>query len=354
MGNEIEVNYEIPEIIDEPGTWIGPEIQAAESWVYQLTNEDSAEIDAALRSLEDKNIEIPFSSEQFLLPTFAAKIDRFLDDIENGLGMALLRGLPRDKYTDEECAKIYWGIGAHFGNPVSQNSRGHRLGDVWDEGKSYDDPTARGYQTNQKMDFHTDLMPVDVLGLLCLRQSKSGGESALVSALTIHNVLKKERPDLLEELYGNFNMDWRGEEPEGEKPYFTIPMVSHAKGRTTSRFVSRQYFESTSRFGDEAALKEGQREALNLVQEIANRPELRITMMMQEGDMQFINNHTILHARSAFEDHDDPTLKRHLLRMWIAVDDARRRPLSDALAARYDWVKRGGFPEKQEHAATQS
>jgi len=102
MGNEIEVNYEIPEIIDEPGTWIGPEIQAAESWVYQLTNEDSAEIDAALRSLEDKNIEIPFSSEQFLLPTFAAKIDRFLDDIENGLGMALLRGLPRDKYTDEE------------------------------------------------------------------------------------------------------------------------------------------------------------------------------------------------------------------------------------------------------------
>ena len=196
-------------------------------------------------------------------------------------------------------------------------------------------------------------MPVDVLGLLCLRTSKSGGESAIVSALTVHNVMKKERPDLLEALYGDFNMDWRGEEPEGEKPYFTIPMISRADGRTTSRFVSRQYFESTAHFGDELAWMDAQQEALNFVQEIANRPELRLTMMFQEGDMQFVNNHTILHSRTAFEDYEEPELKRHLLRMWIAVDDEHRRPLSAALSDRYEWVKRGGFPEKQGHAAEQ-
>jgi len=341
----------IPEVIDEPGAWVGPDIQAAESWIYHLSDEELAEIDSALNHIKAQNLEIPFAAEQFPLPKLSSRLDDILDSIENDLGLALLRGLPRDRYSDDDCAKIYWGIGSHFGNPVSQNSRGHRLGHVRDEGKSYDDPTARGYQTNQKMDFHTDLLPVDVLGLFCLRTSKSGGESALVSALSVHNVLYEERPDLLEILYGNFNMDWRGEEPEGEKPYFTVPMISQAGGKITSRYVSRQYFESTSRFGDDIGWTDEQRDALNFVQEIANRPELRLTMMFQEGDMQFVNNHTTMHSRTAFEDFDEPKLKRHLLRMWIAVDDKKRRPLSEALSDRYEWVRRGGFPEKQEHAA---
>jgi alpha-ketoglutarate-dependent taurine dioxygenase len=338
----------------EPGAWVGPEIQAAESWIYHFSVADIAEIDAALERVKREGNEIPFGAVQFPLPNLSVVLDQQLEKIENGLGMALLRGLPRERYSDDECQKIYWGIGSHLGNPVSQNSRGHRLGHVRDEGKSYDDPTARGYQTNQKMDFHTDLMPVDVLGLFCLRTSKSGGESALVSALTVLSELQKERPDLLKELQGNFNLDWRGEEPVGEKPYFTIPMVSEAKGRTSSRIVSRQYFESTARFGAELAWTEAQQEALNAIQEIANRPELRLSMMFQEGDMQFVNNHTTFHSRTAFEDREAPELKRHLLRMWIAVDDDRRRPLSDALSGRYDWVKQGGFPEKKEHAEDQT
>ena len=340
-------------MIEEAGAWVGPKIQDDESWIYHLSDGEVAEIDAALQNLNSSNINIPFAPNQFSLPKLADRLDLILDDLENRLGLALIRGLPRERYSDDECAKIYWGIGSHFGTPVSQNSRGHRLGHVRDEGKSYDDPTARGYQTNQKMDFHTDLLPVDILGLFCLRTSKFGGESALVSALTIHNVLSRERPDLLEVLYGDFNMDWRGEEPEGEKPYFIIPMISRVENRTTSRYVSRQYFESTSRFGDDVALKDDQREALNMVQEIANRPELRLSMKFQEGDMQFLNNHITMHSRTAFEDYEEPDLKRHLLRMWIAVEDNRRRPLSDALADRYEWVKRGGFPEKREHAVAQ-
>jgi hypothetical protein len=53
-----------------------------------------------------------------------------------------------------------------------------------------------------------------------------------------------------------------------------------------------------------------------------------------------------LHARTAYEDFDDPRLQRHLLRMWIAVADERRRPLAESLADRYRWVERGGIPVK--------
>jgi hypothetical protein len=258
----------------------------------------------------------------------------------------LIRGIPRERYTDEECELLYWGLGAHLGTPVSQNGRGHLLGHVRDEGRIHADPTARGYQTRQRMDFHTDMLPVDVLGLFCLRTAKSGGASKLTSALTLHNVLREERPDLLEALYGMFHIDWRGEEPAGEKPFFTLPMFSERDGKVTVRINSLPYYESAARFGEQFRPTVIQREALEAVQEIANRPELMLTMEFREGDIQLINNHVMLHAREAYEDYPEPGRERHLLRMWIAVDDARRRPLADSLSARYRWVRAGGIPAK--------
>ena len=114
-----------------------------------------------------------------------------------------------------------------------------------------------------------------------------------------------------------------------------------------SRVVTVAYYRSAARFGEQYAPTPLQLEALEAVQEIANRPELVLSMDFQEGDIQLLNNHTTLHARTAFEDHDEPEMQRHLLRMWIAVDDARRRPLSHALGDRYRWVQRGGIPAKR-------
>jgi hypothetical protein len=263
----------------------------------------------------------------------------------------LIRGIPRTRYTDEECELIYWGLGLHLGTPVSQNARGHLLGHVRDEGRIHADPNARGYQTSERMDFHTDMLPVDVLGLFCLRTAKRGGASKLVSALTLHNVLRTERPDLLEALYGTFHVDWRGEEPPGEHPCFALPMFSERDGKVTTRIVSLPYYKSAARHGEQFHPTPIQIEALEKVQEIANRPELMLTMDFQEGDIQLINNHILLHAREAYEDHPEPGRERHLLRMWIAVDDARRRPLADALSARYRWVQRGGIPVRQPASA---
>jgi len=340
------------DIITGPGVWVGPELQHDESWIYRLDAAAVAEIDAVLAHAKRVGARIPFAVDAFPLPRFGAELDRILEEIENGRGFMLLRGIPRERYTDEECELLYWGLGVHLGNPVSQNARGHRLGHVRDEGRILADPNARVYQTNQRMDFHTDLLPVDVLGLFCLRTAKSGGASKLVSALTVHNLLRNERPDLLDALYGMFNIDWRGEEPEGEPPWYTIPMFSARNGKVTTRICSRTYFESAARFGEQYRPTDIQREALETVQDIANRPELMLSMDFQEGDIQLLNNHTMLHAREAYEDYDEPGRERHLLRMWIAVSDARRRPLADALAGRYRWVRQGGIPVKTVAEAT--
>jgi len=71
-------------------------------------------------------------------------------------------------------------------------------------------------------------------------------------------------------------------------------------------------------------------------------------MDFQEGDIQLINNHMTLHARTEYEDYDEPGRQRHLLRLWIAVEEARRRPLAESLAGRYRLVLQGGIPRKDE------
>lgn len=337
--------------ISDPGAWIGPEIQDDASWIYRIDDAAIAEIDAALAHARRAGARIPFPPDAFPLPRLAAALDGIIEEIEQGRGFKLIRGIPRQRYSDEECEMIYWGIGAHLGRPVSQNARGHLLGHVRDEGRHHADHSARGYQTRERMDFHTDMLPIDVLGLFCLRTSKSGGASKLVSALTIHNVLREERPDLLEALYGEFHIDWRGEEPAGENPWFTLPMFSACEGRVTTRIVSLPYYDSAARHGERYRPTALQREALEKVQELANRPALMLTMDFQEGDIQLINNHILLHAREGYEDHPEPARKRHLLRMWIAVDDARRRPLAPELAGRYRWVREGGIPPKTVAAA---
>lgn len=335
--------------VETRAAWIGPQIQNQPDWIYRLNDAQIAEIDDALAQVKRRGLKIPFPAAAFPLPTLATALAGIRDEVENGRGFMLTRGFPRARYSDADCELVYWGLGMHLGTPVSQNARGHLLGHVRDEGGSISDPNTRLYQTSLRMDFHTDMLPVDLLGLFCLRTARSGGASKLVSALTIHNILCDERPDLLEELYGTFHLDWRGEEPAGEQPWFSLPMFSEAAGRITTRICSLAYYDSAARFGAQYKPTAKQREALVMVQEIANRPELVLSMAFEEGDMQLINNHVVLHAREAYVDFDEPGRERHLLRMWIAVDDAHRRPLAPALAARYRVVQNGGIPFNAAH-----
>jgi hypothetical protein len=338
-------------VINDPAAWAGPRIQHSDSWIYRFDVAALAELDAALRHVKQAGVSIPFGAGGFPLPRLSGELEKILHDVEHGQGFKLLRGIPRARYSDADCELLYWGLGAHLGRPISQNGRGHLLGHVRDEGRTQADPNARAYQTSQRMDFHTDLLPMDLLGLFCLRGAKRGGASKITSALTIHNVLREERPDLLNALYEHFHVDWRGEEPAGERGFFTLPMFSACRGKVTARIVSLPYYDSAARHGGQYAPGALQREALVKVQEIANRPELMLTMDFQEGDIQLVNNHIMLHAREAYEDYPEPGRERHLLRMWIAIDDARRRPLADALNAQYRWVARGGIPRKLVPAA---
>ncbi|MDG2269279.1 MAG: TauD/TfdA family dioxygenase [Alphaproteobacteria bacterium] len=332
--------------LDGPDVWLGRNLQLVDDWIIHLDDSDIAEIDGALNVAMSRGVQVPFATADFPLDHLRARLAHLRDMVCHGYGVALLRGLPRDRYTTEECELIYWGIGAHLGRSISQSLRGDLIGYVQDEGGVMDDANVRGYKTAGALQFHCDQLPADILGLFCVNDARMGGESHIVSALAMHNVIRAERPDLLPHLYEPINVDWRGDEPDGQKPWYQVPMFSVASGKITSRFTNRFFVRSTTRHGEELAPSPTQWAALEFAHSVAERPEMRLSMTFESGDMQFINNHTTLHGRSPFEDWDEPARKRLLLRLWIALEDDVRRPLSPLLDERYHWVTIGGIPRR--------
>ncbi|MGI9607182.1 MAG: TauD/TfdA family dioxygenase [Acidimicrobiales bacterium] len=330
-----------------PDVWRGDELQDDTSWILHFDDTMLTEIDELIGRATSLDLTIPFDAEQLPFDVCAPLFAQARSLIDDGPGFALLRGIPRHRYTQEQCEILYWALGVHYGTPVSQNSKGHIMGHVRDLGLSMTNPDVRSYQTNSKLDYHADQLPVDVLGLFCLETAMQGGESKIVSAMEVHNVVQGERPDLLEVLYGHFNIDWRGEQPDGEQPWYTQPMYSEAGGKVSTRFTTLAYFHSVVRYGDELAPSDEQIEALEFVQDIANRPGMALSMDFQPGDIQLLNNMSMLHARESYIDHPDPERQRHLLRMWVAYPQGEGRQLSPLLDHRYRYVLMGGIPAKK-------
>ena len=257
-----------------------------------------------------------------------------------GRGFVLLRGLPVERWGRRVSAIAFLGLGLHWGNLRSQNRHGHLLGHVRDAGLSSQDPSVRVYLTRERQNYHTD--SCDVVGLLCLHPARSGGLSSLVSSVTIFNEMRKRSPDLAQVLFERIETDRRGEVPEGQKPYFSIPVFNWYAG-LLSTIYNRTYIESARRFAEVLPLTQAQVQALALFENLANDPALHFRMELQTGDVQLVHNHTMLHDRTAFEDWPEPERKRHLLRLWLAPEGAR--PLPPVFAERYGSVvpgRRGG------------
>jgi len=258
------------------------------------------------------------SKDTFPLDIFDEHIEQLKEKLLRGIGFEVLRGLPLENKSAEFIAAIFCGIGVHIGSARSQNADGHILGHVRDLGASSKDPNTRIYQTSERQTFHTD--SADVVGLLCLRKAREGGESLLVSAETLYNRFKSERPDLLPRLFDPVATDRRGEVPEGEKPFVEIPILNWFDGFLTV-FYQRQYIESAQRFDEAMRLTSDHHEAMDLFDSLANDPEIHLAMQLEPGDMQFVYNHSQLHDRTGFIDWPDPAQRRHLMRLYHYKQD---------------------------------
>ena len=336
-GLPVTTEAALPPEVEDRSVWYGAQLANSDEWIVRLSAAEIAEVERAIASVETSRVDLTtITAANAPLPALHARLQETLDEVLNGRGFVLLKGLPVQRWTRREAAIAFLAIGVHLGNLRMQNAAGHLLGHVKDLGRSSDDPNTRIYQTRERQTHHTD--SCDVVGLMCLQTAKSGGLSSLVSSTTIFNEMRQRRPDLLRVLMQPIETDRRGEVPAGGKPYFSIPVFNYHEG-LVSAIYQRQYIESARRFPGVAPLTALQIEALDLLDQLANNPQLNLMMELEPGDIQLVHNHTILHDRTAFEDHPESERKRHLLRLWLAPAAARELP--DVYAERFGSTQPG-------------
>lgn len=327
-----------PGPIEGAAAWYGKDLAPRSDWIVRLSAAHIAELDAAIEAFRTNALPLDrLHPETFVLPELSGLLRTIAEELLHGRGFVMLRGLPIERYDTQAAAIAYMGIGSYFGSFRSQNAKGHLLGHVKDLGLDIKDPNVRYYQTNRALEYHTD--SVDIVGLLCLKTAREGGASSIVSSTTIYNELLQRTPELVPALFEPFPTDRRGEIPAGMKPWFDMPIFHWHQGKLTAIYV-RQYIESAQRnFPQARRLSAQQRIALDAVDALANDSRIHLRMYFEPGDMQFLHNHQILHARTDFVNWPEPVRHRHLLRLWLSP--AAGRLLPEVFAARYGSVTPG-------------
>lgn len=330
--------------LDHPSVWRREDMEGRDDWVRVFTDAELEEIAAAL----PRRFGAPgFGKADFPLPVLGPGLAEMVDELENGRGFVMMRGLDRLGLDPQGLRDVYWGLAQHMGRTISQNSTGALIGEVFDRGFSYDDNNVRGHTTNAEIGPHCDT--ADVVGLLCVYPAEEGGESLIASSAAIYNEILATRPHLVEALAAGFRIDLAGKGPTGAADEVTrsrIPIFSWYEGRLSCRFNRKQIEDGQRKLG--RTLSDDELEAVETVERLALDPRFRLDMDFRPGDIQWLNNHAILHGRAGYRDSTDPERRRLLLRLWINIPNGR--PLAPAFADRLNTGPRGGVYAREARA----
>lgn len=310
----------------DPAVWTGADMSGRTDWIYSLTPSDIsalAELAGTVRSEigDDPNGLLRLDRSRLDLGAFSEPMAEIYRQIKDGRGFQVIRGLPVRDWDRLDLAISYWAMGLHIGTPLSNNPEGDMIGHVTDLGKDYEDPNHRGYQTSAHMLFHTD--QCDVVTLLCLQTSKTGGQSKIVSALAVHNEMVRRRPDLAAELTHDMFWTKHGEVAPGEKPWYRLAVFNYLDGHLSVAGGYKHIAKGHALPGN-PPLTDAQQAAFRLMGEI--NEELHLSMEFEIGDVQILNSHVTMHSRTAYEDWPEPERRRRLWRLWLANPDMRPKP----------------------------
>ena len=293
-------------------------------WLLTLPDACLAEIDAAITTLRDNPVPtLALGPADFDMPACRLLMAQVKTMLDSGIGFAVLDRLPVDAYSKEELLTAYWLLSQMLARPVAQAFKGTLLYDVHDTGKKTD-TRVRADLTSEDLSWHTDYgfnHPPPFIGLLVLRTARSGGVSSAGSLHTGHDALRRRDPALLARLYEPFVWNRQGEHPEGAPICTSNPIFSDHGGSPRARF-NRSLQPVGYKLVDREIDQPGM-DALNALHDVMSEPENHVDFVLAPGQIEFLNNARIAHRRTAFTDHDDPALKRHLIRIFLR-DEGRR------------------------------
>ena len=302
--------------------WTGASFVDDRSWLHVLTTEQANALLAAARRWGGRDYR-SLSREDA-----AAELGALLPTVETvrgelgSRGFALLRGVPVEAMSHAQVQSAYWAIGALFGRGLTQNAEADFLCAVTDRGVDFGYSGAasqlnmRGYQSKADLNYHCD--PTDVVALLCVRKAMSGGLSSIVSTPAVFNEILRDHPQHLPVLLRGFPYDRKAEEGLGEAPVTErIPVFAPHGDRISCRYA-RSYILGAAQKTE--PLSPAEQAALDCFDAIARRADMPLHMAFEPGDVQLLNNFTVVHGRTAYEDHAESSQRRFLWRLWLQLE----------------------------------
>ncbi|KIX05953.1 uncharacterized protein Z518_03927 [Rhinocladiella mackenziei CBS 650.93] len=344
-----------PKFISGPTVWSAEEYAAhPERWTHVFSESEIQALSVAAENFLAQGTPLTgINPSNFPLPAdMTASIKAMRNELLNGKGFILYKGFPVVEWGTHKSAVAYLGLGTYIGYPVSQNGRGHILGHVKDLGEdSTQIDKVRIYRTNARQFFHAD--DGDVVGLLCIARAEYGGESDVACVHAVWNILQAEHPDVADLLTQPvWYFDRKGEVSKGEEPYirtsvFYLETPDPSDDKVEQRVYCKwdpYYVRSLTRFSDKGIIPPLSKEQLHALETLESVCRgVKLHMILEVGDIQFVANSHILHARTEYRDYppDSGMLRRHLMRLWLSTpvsEGGWRLPFHDA-----DEKKRGGI-----------
>jgi hypothetical protein len=215
-----------------------------------------------------------------------------------------------------------------IGEPQIQNDQGDTIISVYDRDHFKTmSQGARYHQTREGGSIHTDNVNTpdrwDYMVLNCLQNSTIGGENIFVSALEIHQVLKKDFPHILRILERPFLWECRG---ISDKHYEAPIITYNDQGEPLFRYL-RPYMEAAHKKWQQPLSFE-QIYALDCLDSLMECSPLQKRHFFQPGEILLAYDAQVLHGRTSFCDDlearcideviKNPALplKRTLDRIW--------------------------------------
>lgn len=298
--------------------WTRADLNKDDGWNLVLGPTEIGELEDAARSLlDDLNAWVQMSREDIKAPHLTAKLQSASDEIEDGFGFAKISGLDISGYDADMLHRTYWVIAVLLGKVITQNAKGELIGYVTDkiDGAPRGD-NDRGYTSSDELRFHCD--GGEVSALFCVRQAPTGGVNSIVSLLSVYNEILEKHPEHLESLYRGFLIYMRKEGDDdrlGKVQERRIPSISEKEGRITA-WVNLKLAELASSLSD-SPFSDSDMAALKTIEDVAEQDALKFDFRLEPGELVIVNNLSLMHKRSAFQDDPDPAKKRLLLRLWL-------------------------------------
>ena len=298
-----------------PQVWRGADMAGRSDWVHHLPDAVLEALDSAVRDASARGrTQDDFDFEATDIPALKAALIPVIDALAHGSGVALVRGMSVERYSVDEVKMALLVIGHHMGLVGPQEGNAKSIGEVRDV-----NPTDKSHYYHQGGPLPMHMDPVDVAGLLCIREAKRGGTSRIASSITVHNEILRERPDLLKILYRGYRQRRREHRRNGG-PKLTdhyCPVFADVEGDMVCNYLPRPILLTEQEGLVDFTADE--RDALEILDRIAARENLRLEMDFQPGDIQFVNNRHIMHGRADYEDHQEMERRRLLLRLWVTI-----------------------------------